>query len=71
MATSTPSDIEQLKQRLQRSPEERAVIRARVLERVVPGRALPDGKTLEEVFVGALPDDEDDVMIAEAIQKLS
>jgi hypothetical protein len=56
---------------LNRSPEEKAAARARVLASVQPGRPLPPGKTLRDVIVGKWPGNETDEEIAAALEELS
>jgi hypothetical protein len=54
-----------------RTPEEIAAMRERVLAVTPPPRPLPPGKTLEEVIVGRWPGDETDEQIEAALDELS
>jgi hypothetical protein len=62
---------EALAQAINRSPEEIAQARARVLQASPAPRELPEGKTLEDVVMGQWPGDETDEQILEALEKLS
>ena len=53
-----------------RTPEEIAEARAQSTAGFPPPRPLPPGKTLEDVFVGALPDDEDDAVIIALLEEM-
>ncbi|HLK58753.1 MAG TPA: hypothetical protein VKU00_19430 [Chthonomonadaceae bacterium] len=59
---------EALAQALDRTPEEIAEARARVLEASPPPRELPEGKTLEEVVMGQWLGDETDEQILDALE---
>ena len=50
-----------------RTPEEIAEARAHLIAQSPIPRSLPPGKTLEDVFVGALPDNEDEAVIIAAL----
>lgn len=52
-----------------RTPEEIEQVRALSMGGHTP-RPLPPGKTLEDVIVGALPDDEDDTVIIALIEDM-
>ncbi len=54
-----------------RTPEEVAAARARLIQASPPPRELPEGKTLEDVVMGKWPGDETDEQIFEALRKLS
>jgi len=54
-----------------RTPEELARDRERIFAASRPARPLPPGKTLEDVIVGALPDDKTEEEIGEALAELS
>jgi|SRR5579862_2343316 len=62
---------EALAQAINRTPEQIAEARARVLQASPAPRELPEGKTLEEVVMGQWPGDETDEQILEALEKLS
>ena len=62
---------EALSQAMNRTPEEIAEARARVLQASPTPRELPGGKTLEDVVMGQWPGDETDEQILEALEKLS
>ncbi len=53
-----------------RTPEEIEAARARSTSGFPPPRPLPPGKTLEDVIVGALADDEDDAVIIAALKDM-
>lgn len=54
-----------------RTPEEIAAARSRLIQASPPPRELPEGKTLEDVVMGKWPGDETDEQIFEALRKLS
>ena len=54
-----------------RTPEQIAATRARILALTPPPRPLPPGKTLEDVIVGKWPGDETDEQIQAALDELS
>lgn len=54
-----------------RTPEQVAADRDRLLALSPPPRPLPPGKTLEDVLAGLWPGDETDEQILEALEKLS
>jgi hypothetical protein len=54
-----------------RTPEQVAADRDRLLALSPPPRPLPPGKTLEDVLAGLWPGDETDEQIREALEKLS
>jgi hypothetical protein len=54
-----------------RTDDEVKQARERILATARPARLLPYGKTLEDVIVGALPDDESDEEINTALDELS
>lgn len=57
---------------LARTPEELALLHQEALSRIRPGRPLPEGKTLSDVFVGSLSDiNDDDDDLVEALDDLS
>jgi hypothetical protein len=56
---------------LNRSPEEIAEAKARVLAMTPPPRELPPGKTLEDVIFGQWPGNESDEQIMAALKELS
>ena len=63
---------ERLEKYLNRPQEEIDAMHREARLRIVPGRPLPDGKTLTDVFVGCMADIEDDeVQIREALEELS
>ena len=55
---------------LNRTPEQIATARDRILALTPEPRPLPPGKTLEEVFVGAIPDDKTDEEVIRALQEI-
>ena len=66
-----PTYEEALAQAMNRTPEDIAEVRSRVLDASPPARELPPGKTLEDVVMGHWPSDETDEQILDALQKLS
>lgn len=56
---------------MHRTPEEKAQARARALQRYLPARPLPPGKTLAETIAGQWPGDETDEEIEAALDELS
>lgn len=54
-----------------RTPEQVAADRDRLLALSPPPRPLPPGKTLEDVLAGLWPGDETDEQVHEALEKLS
>ncbi len=62
---------EALAQAMNRTPEEIAEARARLIQASPAPRELPEGKTLEDVVMGQWPGDETDEQIFEALEKLS
>jgi hypothetical protein len=54
-----------------RTPEQVAADRDRLLALSPPPRPLPHGKTLEDVLAGLWPGDETDEQVREALEKLS
>ena len=55
---------------MHRTPEQMAEARRRAQEDVIPGRPLPPGKTLEDVFVGAIQDDMTEEEVIQALKDL-
>ncbi|HZS04828.1 MAG TPA: hypothetical protein VFD58_08330 [Blastocatellia bacterium] len=54
-----------------RSPEEKAAARERLLQQSRPPRPLPEGKTLADVVCGQWPGDETDEQVNDALRRLS
>jgi hypothetical protein len=54
-----------------RTPEEKAPLQNAILAASRPARALPEGKTLEDVVVGKWPSNETDAEIRQALADLS
>ena len=55
---------------MNRTPEQLAAARQLAEEHVIPGRPLPLGKTLEDVFVGAIQDDMTEEEFIRAVQDI-
>ena len=55
---------------MHRTPEQIAESRRKHWEGVPPPRPLPPGKTLEDVFVGAIKDDMTDAEVIRALEEL-
>ena len=55
---------------MHRTPEEIREAQRRALARMHPPRELPPGKTLEDVFVGAIKDNMTDEEVARALEEL-
>jgi len=70
-ADNEPTVEERLTAFERRTPEELARDRERIFAASRPPRPLPPGKTLEDVIVGALPDDKSEQEILEALAELS
>lgn len=62
---------EALAQAMNRTPEEIAESRTRVIQASPAARELPEGKTLEDMVIGQWPGNETDEQILEALEKLS
>jgi hypothetical protein len=60
-----------VQQMMARTPEEKATQRGAILAASRPARALPTGKTLEDVVVGKWPGSETDAEINQALADLS
>ena len=60
-----------VRQLTNRTPEQIAIDRERVLALSPPPRPLPPGKTLADVVVGQWPGDETDAQIRDALERLS
>ena len=56
---------------MNRTAEEIAEARARVMQASPAPREIPDGKILEDMVVGQWPGDETDEQIFEALERLS
>ena len=56
---------------LTRTPQEKTTLRTEILSTSRPARALPTGKTLEDVVVGKWPGSETDAEISQALADLS
>ena len=71
-AIISPSSLDEAIARIiNRTPEERAAARAKLLQARRPARPLPPGKTLEDVVLGQWPGDESDEEVARALERLS
>jgi hypothetical protein len=69
---TTETELDKAVHRLiARTPEERASLQSAILAVSRPARALPAGKTLEEIVVGAWPGTETDAKISQALADLS
>jgi hypothetical protein len=55
---------------INRTPEQLAEARRRAEEDIIPGRPLPPGKTLEDVFVGAIQDNMTEDEVIQALKDL-
>ncbi|MEI6431772.1 MAG: hypothetical protein WCP07_06300 [bacterium] len=55
---------------MHRTPEEIEESRRKFWEGVTPARALPEGKTFEDVFVGAIKDDMTDAEVIRLLEEL-
>jgi hypothetical protein len=62
---------EALAQAMNRTSEEIADARTRVLQASPVPRQIPEGKTLEDMILGQSPGDETDEQIFEALERLS
>jgi len=67
---SLPTLEERIQAMLNRTPEQIAADRARILAGSPEPRPLPPGKTLEDVIVGALPDDDSEEEILAALEEI-
>ena len=68
---SLPPLVDPLDTLRNRTPEEIAEDRKRILAHARKARPLPPGKTLEEVIVGALADDKSEEEIRTALAELT
>lgn len=56
---------------ISRTPQEIEATRARLFSEMEPPRALPPGKTLEDIISGKWPGEESDEEVLQALEKLS
>jgi len=54
-----------------RTPEQKLAHRERITQSIIPGRPLPEGKTIHDVVCGQWPGDETDEEINEMLEELS
>ena len=55
---------------MHRTPEEIEESRRKFWEGVTPTRPLPEGKTLEDMFVGAIQDDRTDAEVVRLLEEI-
>lgn len=69
-AAQVPTLEERIKAMRNRTPEQVAEVRERILATSRRARPLPLGKTLEDIIVGSLPDDKSEAEILAALDEL-